>query len=52
MMPLFSVNLPHNAGVFFGFIMQIAAFDILPTDSFYDTYFNIQETEPINSNFE
>ena len=52
MMPLFSINLPANAGVFFGFIMQIAAFDILPTDSFYDTYFNIDETEPMNSNFE
>lgn len=51
-MPMFSVNLPPNAGVFFGFIMQIASFDILPTDGFYDDYFNMTYTEAINYNFD
>lgn len=32
--------------------MQIASFDILPTDSFYDEFFDIAETEAINQNFD
>ena len=32
--------------------MQIASFDILPTDSFFDKYFNIDESEAINENFD
>jgi hypothetical protein len=39
LMPLWNIKLPANAAMFFGFIMTIAAFDILPTDTFYDTYF-------------
>jgi hypothetical protein len=35
-MPLFNVRLPGNAAVFFGFLMQIAAFDMLATDDFYE----------------
>jgi len=34
------------------FIMTIAAFDILPTDTFYDTYFpGMTPTQGINANF-
>jgi hypothetical protein len=51
-MPLFKIKLPPNAGSYFGFIMQIAAFDILPTDDFYADYTNIEETDPINENFD
>jgi hypothetical protein len=36
MMPLFYISLPANAAVFFNFIMQIASFDIIPTDLFYN----------------
>ena len=39
LMPLWSIKLPANAAMFFGFIMTIAAFDILPTDTFYNNYF-------------
>ncbi len=53
-MPLFKVNLPANAEMFFGFVMQLAAFNLLPTDLFYDTYFGGMkeaETGAINDNF-
>jgi hypothetical protein len=54
MLPLFRVTLPVNAGIFFGFVMQLAAFNLLPTDLFYNTYFGEMkqaETGPINDNF-
>ena len=51
-MPLFKLKLPPNAGMFFGFIMQIAAFDILPTDDFYEEYTDIDDSDPINDNFD
>jgi hypothetical protein len=52
-MPLWSIKLPANAAMFYGFIMTIAAFDILPTDTFYDTYFpGMTPTQGINANFE
>jgi len=45
--------LPANAALFFGYIMTIASFDLLPTDSFYDKYFpNMTPTTAINANFE
>ena len=52
-MPLWSIKLPANAAMFYGFIMTIAAFDILPTDIFYDTYFpGMTPTHGINANFQ
>ena len=51
-MPLFAVNLPPNANYFFGFVMTIASFDILPTDSFYNDYFDMTESLPISDHFE
>ena len=51
-MPLFAVNLPPNANYFFGFIMTIASFDILPTDSFYNDYFDMTQSLPISDHFE
>ena len=53
MMPLFNVNLPTNAGIFFRLVMRIASFDLLPTDAFYDKYFNMKKDDrgPINDNF-
>ena len=55
MLPLFRVTLPVNAAIFFGFVMQLAAFNLLPTDLFYDTYLGGMkqaETGAINDNFE
>ena len=45
--------MPANAAMFYGFIMTIAAFDILPTETFYNNYFpDMAPTQAINSNFE
>jgi hypothetical protein len=52
LMPLFSIKLPPNAGLFFGFLMEIAAFDLLPTDDFYAEYTDTEESDPINENFD
>lgn len=52
LMPLFTLKLPQNAALFFNFIMQIAAFDVLPTDAFYDDYFSMEAKEAVNDNFD
>ena len=52
-MPLWNVKLPANAAMFFGFIMTIASFDLLPTDTFYNEYFpSMAPTTAINANFQ
>jgi hypothetical protein len=52
-MPLWKIRLPANAAMFFGFIMTIASFDLLPTDAFYNEYFpSMAPTTAINANFQ
>jgi hypothetical protein len=52
-MPLWNIKLPANAAMFFGFIMTIASFDLLPTDTFYNQYFaSMAPTTAINENFQ
>lgn len=51
-MPLFKINIPANAGLFFKQIMQIAAFDIIEIGEPLDKLLNLEPTEPINDNFE
>jgi hypothetical protein len=51
MLPLFNLSLPGNAGIFFNFMMQIASFDIIPTDLFYDDVLGWTPTDPIHQNF-
>jgi hypothetical protein len=41
MMPLFNLNLPANAGIFYAFIMNLASFNFLPTGTFYNKYFDM-----------
>lgn len=53
-MPLWNINLPANAALFYGFIMQIASFDILPTDLFWNWCFpdiNPEGNNSPNQNF-
>jgi hypothetical protein len=38
LMPLFSSQMPANAQIFYGFIMNLASFNILPMDAFYEKY--------------
>lgn len=54
MLPLFNQKLPANAGIFFGVIMTIASFDVIPTDTIYDSYLSLKQDDPgpISQNFE
>ncbi len=38
LMPLFNIQMPANAQIFFEFIMELASLDILPMQKFYDKY--------------
>jgi hypothetical protein len=52
-MPLWTVNPPGNAAMFYGFVMEIASFDIVPTGDLYDKYLlDMPPTEPLNENFD
>lgn len=45
--------LPANAAIFFKFVMEIAAFDLIPTDILYEWAFGWDDTtDSINTNFE
>ena len=51
-MPLLRVELPALCGIFFSFLMKIAAFDPIPIDSYLDEYTAMPPRDPINNNFE
>ena len=52
LLPLFNIEMPANAQIFFGFIMEIASFDILPMQEFYDKYLPTPYwDEPMNDKF-
>ena len=52
LLPLFNIEMPANAQIFFGFIMEIASFDILPMQKFYDKYLPTPDwDEPLNDKF-
>ena len=38
-MPLWNINMPSNADLFYNFIMKIASFDILPMEQFWNWAF-------------
>jgi len=52
MMPLMTVILPANAGIFFAQLMQITAFEVLDTKPYLDSYLRLEPADPINANFE
>jgi hypothetical protein len=47
MIPLFEVEMPESAAKFFQFLMEIAAFDIIPTDDAFAFAFNAEPPEPL-----
>lgn len=54
-MPLFNLNLPANAAIFFGFLTNLASFNVLPTDQFYNFLFpalQMLDPGPVNDNFD
>lgn len=51
MLPLFNLAAPANTAIFFGFLMQIASFDLLPVEHIYDFWIE-DKPDSLNSNFE
>lgn len=51
-LPLIPVQYSANAKIFLGNLINIANFDIIPTDLFYPYIFEFEETEPFNYEFE
>ena len=51
LMPLFNLNLPQNAKMVFGWLMQIAAMEALPTDWIYSFVTDV-EGRPVTPVFE
>ena len=51
-MPLFKIDIPANVGMFFGYIIAIASFDLIPIDDYIDQYGGLTPVDPINDNFE
>ena len=52
LMPLFNIEIPANAQMFFGFVMQLASFNILPMQDFYQKYLPAPNWDaPVNERF-
>ena len=52
-MMLMPIQFPVNASMFFGTLLQVAAFDFIPTDDFFTSLFDIDiENASISENFE
>ena len=51
LLPLFNVGIPSNAMIFFGWLLQIASMEALPTDWIY-SFFSKIPGEPISPIFE
>jgi len=49
-MTLVRLKVPANAAIYFGALLQVAAFDFVPTDNAYTKLFDIDDT-PISPNF-
>ena len=39
LLPLFNVQIPTNCAIIFNALMQVAAFDAIPTDMIYEDVF-------------
>jgi len=46
------VSLPAHTFMFFQGCMEFAKMDILSGEGFYNAYFHLKETDPLNSKFE
>jgi len=51
-MPLLNVMFPQNAIMFYGFINDIANFDIIPTDKIKQAIFSFSKEDEPDPNFE
>lgn len=46
LLPLLQCNMPANTGNFFGFLTNIAAFDIFEMDEYFLKYLSLPEVDP------
>ena len=51
-MPLLNLTLPALLNIFFGYIIQIASFDLIPIQSLLLKRLNMIRRDPINANYE
>lgn len=52
MIPLFEISLPIVTGEFFKFLMEVAAFDIIPTDEAFAYMFSADPPDALSENFD
>jgi len=50
--PLISIRMPPNGAKFYEYINEVAKFDPIPTDDFYDNLFRYLNFNSISPNFE
>ena len=51
-MPLFWVKFPANASMFNVFLIDVATFDIVPSEDINEEVFVLPEDKPYNINFQ
>lgn len=51
-LPLFNASMPANAGMVFKYLTQIASFDIFDIGDYVDEYLQLEDTDPVNIEFE
>jgi len=51
-MPLFKVQMPASAKVFFNQLFKIASFNLIDIDPYINKMLSLNETEPFNPNFD
>lgn len=52
MMPLFKIEMPANAGIFFSHMMEIASFDFYDFSEPIHEMFELEPTDPVDARFE
>lgn len=50
--PLFTIEMPYNAQMFFKTLVSIASFDLLPVDFLNEFFFHFTETDPVSESFD
>jgi len=49
---LINVQTPANVTIFYGYIFQVMALDLIDCDNFFDQKLQLKETEPLSHNFD
>ena len=44
-MPLFEIDFPENAVLFYSFLVSVSSFDVLPTDQINEQAFNLKNSD-------